>query len=564
MLRSIVRPVSLVGLLAMAPNVVGQPIDVFVALSSTSYPLEDTSGLIPIDVTIGLENVSDQDLIAAAGLRERPFDKDLVFIAPDGREIRANSLKNSQATQGASGEPVDVAPPRVCRDGQVQVQCDQVEVLNGQLNPPPFGLEFPNEDLGQLLDARDDFSFDQTGYWKVKAVVAIRLYNSIFTTRNGIPFARVDDGFAVDGNSNIAVFALTGDGDGDGFSWSPESPDDCDDTDPAVNPGAAEVLGNGIDDDCNPATPDELLVSPGPDGVIAVRTRQLTLTPGITHWSPQVTKGPIVAMPVRFFDRASQCVSTFSPTWQHFKSIWLSCVTPFRGLTGDDGLLSISLPPGSYQVIGKVPGGEDVYLGKVRLVESELTTPVRLFFIKKENGKTVPGKSHRFTGSDLLIIEPEYVEWDGVSETYPFVFESEGDWTVTTSVAPPEGFVADQDAITSDVNSELEAVQFSVTDIGSDWVSTGVEYDILHKAKGKTTKRKVSSKIGVRLSKKLAKEKRLSVWGKEQPERVRKPTKKALNTKLTTRQLKAKIRKATKGQVSRKIQQRPTTESITE
>jgi hypothetical protein len=31
---------------------------------------------------------------------------------------------------------------------------------------------------------------------------------------------------------------------------------DCDDTDPDVNPGAEERVGNGIDDDCNPTTSD--------------------------------------------------------------------------------------------------------------------------------------------------------------------------------------------------------------------------------------------------------------------------------------------------------------------
>jgi hypothetical protein len=434
LLRHFLIPLSLVGLMAIAPNVLGQsPINVFVALSKTSYVLDDTSETDPIDVTIGLKNASDEDLIAARGLRERPYDKDLVFIAPDGREIRANSLKGSQVTQSVIGEPVDAPPPRVCQDGERMVQCDQVEVLNGQLDPLPFLLEFPNEDLDQLLDARDDFSFDQTGYWKVKAVVGgIRLYNSILlTNRNGIPFARVDDGFAVDGNSNIKVFALTGDGDGDGFGWSPESPDDCDDTDLAVNPGATEVLGNGIDDDCNPATPDEMVISPGLDGVIKISTLQLIRTPGFPyqhpHRHPRVTKAPIVDMEVRFFDRASQCLSDFGPSRRHFMSIWLSCTTPFNGRTGDDGRLSIDLPPGRYQVIGEVPGEEDTYIGSIApRVRPERTTRTRLFFtIKKESWANVAGKWHDFTGSSLLIIEPDYVEWEAEPESYPLVFKIE-------------------------------------------------------------------------------------------------------------------------------------------
>ena len=37
------------------------------------------------------------------------------------------------------------------------------------------------------------------------------------------------------------------DGDGDGHNWC----DECDDTNPAVHPGAPEICGNGVDDDCN-------------------------------------------------------------------------------------------------------------------------------------------------------------------------------------------------------------------------------------------------------------------------------------------------------------------------
>jgi PKD repeat protein len=42
--------------------------------------------------------------------------------------------------------------------------------------------------------------------------------------------------------------------DGDGDLWNTNT--DCDDTNPQVNPGMTEIIGNGLDDDCNAATPD--------------------------------------------------------------------------------------------------------------------------------------------------------------------------------------------------------------------------------------------------------------------------------------------------------------------
>jgi hypothetical protein len=62
------------------------------------------------------------------------------------------------------------------------------------------------------------------------------------------------------------------DGDGDGWgnpgssACSAGSATDCNDANGAVNPGATEVPGNGVDDDCNPATPDSSCTDLDGDG----------------------------------------------------------------------------------------------------------------------------------------------------------------------------------------------------------------------------------------------------------------------------------------------------------
>jgi hypothetical protein len=132
-----------------------------------------------------------------------------------------------------------------------------------------------------------------------------------------------------------------------------------------------------------------------------------------------------------------------------------------------------------------------------------------LMVMEKVDGKKVPCKTTKFKGSELLITEPEYIEWDSTEETYPFVFETIGDWEVTTSVAPPEGFETDYKSLDAEVINELETVQFTITDVGSSWKETKVKHKIKHKGKNQT----LESKIGIKLSKKLAKEKGLGIYG---------------------------------------------------
>jgi len=304
------------------------------------------------------------------------------------------------------------------------------------------------------------------------------------------------------------AFHIVADGDGDGYTYpqaygTPDAMADCDDNNPTVFPGAVEIQGDGIDNDCDPTTSDVAVVEPG---YIEILAHTHTVGPGSF---PGANKTPIAGMPLRVYDKSEgSCVQTYySASWQHYASIWGSCNPAVEeGLTDENGRASIAVPPGTYVVIGMQ---DDKYIGRSVDVVSEETSFKYMQIIVKANGKKVPGKYKRRTGSELLIIEPEYVEWSGTEEYYPFIFESVGDWQVTTSVAPPEGFVADHNSLSEEVTSEIEAVQFVITDIGSEWVSTGVTHEIKHKGK----KEKVKSKVGVKLTKKLAKKKGLDIYG---------------------------------------------------
>lgn len=246
-------------------------------------------------------------------------------------------------------------------------------------------------------------------------------------------------------------------------------------------------------------------------GIINVRVDKHTVGSGSY---PGSSKEPLSGVTVMVFNKATPCVAQYGTSqygfsWKNYQPIYDNCfnVASASGVTDNTGSVSFQLEPGEYLLIGKTP--DELYIGSPADLESGETVNKYLQVIVKADGKKVPGKTTKITGSELLIIEPEYVEWDGTQELYPFIFESVGDWTVTTSVAPPEGFVADKTSLTEKVNNELEAVQFVITDVGSKWVPTDVKYVTKHKKKTKTIK----SKVGVKLSKKLAKKKGVSIYG---------------------------------------------------
>jgi hypothetical protein len=69
--------------------------------------------------------------------------------------------------------------------------------------------------------------------------------------------------------------------------------------------------------------------------------------------------------------------------------------------------------------------------------------------------------------------------------------------------------VADKSSLTATVKNEIEAVQFTVKDVGSRWIETNVTFTVEHQKKVKALK----DKVGIKLSKRLAETKGLDIYG---------------------------------------------------
>jgi hypothetical protein len=441
----------------------------------------------------------------------------LVFTDPDGLPVIANQV--DLLIDESESPPPPLFPELI--SGKIElIPGEPVETLLWGPPPPASGPFHPFALNVTLPDARTSYTLTKAGFYSVLARIPYRQYapDKVFLVddQEVAPLGeRVFGGMLL---SNTVNFALVADADGDGYCFPVQHAGlctqvapDCNDNEAAINPGASEVPNNGFDDDCNPATPD---VDPLVNGTVILTANLHTVGNG-NH--PGASKDPLPDLPVRLFDRAHPCLVPFSMSWQNYPNIYENCPTTgsLIGQTLADGTVTFSVVPANYLVIAKyvdTVNTQTLYPGvPVGNVDSGETTTKQIQVIVKSNGKSVPGKTTKKTGSELLIIEPEYVEWDGETELYPFIFESIGDWSVTTSVSPPEGFVADVNSLSEEVNTTLEAVQFTLTDIGSDWVDTSVTHDLTHKGK----KEKVKTKVGVKLSKELAKAKGLTRLGQK-------------------------------------------------
>jgi hypothetical protein len=176
-----------------------------------------------------------------------------------------------------------------------------------------------------------------------------------------------------------------------------------------------------------------------------------------------------------------------------------------------DGDAWFELEPGTYKITGIHPEDGSRFNSPAARVScaAETAKTIRQI-VTMANGRSHPARGTVREGSRLLVIEPEWIEWTGDEERYPFIFESLGQWSVSTYVMPPEGFEVDRDSRSVDVSTETKALQFIVRDVDSGWVHSEVRHAIVHGARHEV----IRSRIGVRLSRDLARAEGVDRFGR--------------------------------------------------
>ncbi|MCP4250023.1 MAG: hypothetical protein GY778_23525 [bacterium] len=218
---------------------------------------------------------------------------------------------------------------------------------------------------------------------------------------------------------------------------------------------------------------------------------------------PSVAKTPLVGVTVQAFARPGSEHCSHHQGWWHgwhwWRHVFHDCneSSPVNSAVTDaNGIAVIDVPPGSYLLIALLDfdndGTPDHYLGRrARNVDCGETLKRRLRLLVTPRGKRIAARICRFTGSELLVVEPDLMIWDDEEQEYPFGLESVGDWGVTVTVETPEGFVADEESLSTTVASDMEALQFTVTEVGSDLVPTKMTLELRHQGRVHTVRNNV-------------------------------------------------------------------------
>ena len=215
----------------------------------------------PIIAAVTIENVSGRELLATKGYADN-LHLLLRFADPAGFQITGQRL-----LPGTFGKALPVIPDL---ENKVNVMVEPVEVVT-------TGDKEPERSFSVEFNVRDFYNFRTSGRHRARVFVPVGLYEEKSRIK-GTNFARFSERiFGGDLISNAITITLIDDADKDGACFPqqhlhlcPNQPKpDCEDR-PAgadgvlgtaddganLSPRMTEIPNNGLDDDCNPATPD--------------------------------------------------------------------------------------------------------------------------------------------------------------------------------------------------------------------------------------------------------------------------------------------------------------------
>jgi len=460
-----------------------------------------------ITMVLSVSNIGIGDVITSRGWADTPFHLYLEFKGPDGKIITSPLIAGTLIghPQDPSAANVHVPPPLQIEVNGAYVQVERVEVLSGSTPGPVFtkSTSIPGVRSYYPIPEPDANGSPLAGRYSVRAVIPMVAYPPALYFQGGAYYAPIGEN--IQGNwegtvvSSTLYFTLTEDKDLDGF-YTPVNPitpaggtTDCDDNNPGIHPNAQTPPNPlpGVDYNCD-GIPDTAGAAPAIFNVLAETQKVGSGT------YPSSTKEPIAGMPVKVISTAQgSCAAGYGISWDKYWLIYSNCPGT-TGTTNSAGKVDITVPPGDYVIIGPYLRTDNTYMADtaVGVVAGQTYARYLLLMNVTGSGKHIPGKYIKKTGSELLVIEPEFVEWTSAQELYPFVFRSIGDWSITTTIDPPKGFVTDYQDLVAEVNSDTKAVQFTVTDVGSDWVDTKVEFKIKHNKNTEIVKDKIGVKKG--------------------------------------------------------------------
>ena len=284
------------------------------------YTADDTVTDDPIRLVMTFVNQTGDTVYASKEFLNQLWHLRLTFFDPDGEAHRTDDADGSQVLP-EPGKGVR------CETGTVgeSEDCDPLDLLENTYDQTIRVPDAPD-------DARRYYSVLQwgepagsrvkTGQWRVESNIPLRTYLGIDTTVKGVPYAFDSNVLFDDNLRDTTVFTIIGDYDGDGYpypsvpaGWDPDfAMLDCDDRRDDVSPGQTEVPGDGLDNDCEAGTPDEVLV---PMGALEL-TAKLHIV-GNKNTYPDAGKSLLGGLPFKVVEKTNPCFADFGLRFNHWQ-----------------------------------------------------------------------------------------------------------------------------------------------------------------------------------------------------------------------------------------------------